>query len=114
MWNHLQAIGGSSNSTLGGVIQANLQQDEDVLDTWFSSALLRTVVVDAHPCIALPVSQRHLLPLVLSGSCCLVVPSRFPITVFGWPSADATAALSRYYPLNVMETGYGAHDAFPL
>ena len=45
----------------------NWNQDEDVLDTWFSSAL-------------------------------------WPFSTLGWP--DATADLDRYYPNNLMITGY--------
>lgn len=44
-----------------------LKQDEDVLDTWFSSAL-------------------------------------WPFSTLGWP--DATADMQRYYPTNVLVTGY--------
>ncbi len=44
-----------------------LQQDSDVLDTWFSSAL-------------------------------------WPFSTLGWP--DDTADLERYYPTDIMETGY--------
>ena len=46
---------------------ADLRQDEDVLDTWFSSGL-------------------------------------WPFSTLGWP--DDTADLRRFYPTNVMETGY--------
>lgn len=45
----------------------NLVQDEDVLDTWFSSAL-------------------------------------WPFSVFGWP--DNTAELQKYYPTDLLITGY--------
>jgi len=55
-----------------------LRQDEDVLDTWFSSAL-------------------------------------WPFSTLGWP--DTTAALERFYPGEVLVTGFdiiffwvGAHD----
>ena len=44
-----------------------LSQDEDVLDTWFSSAL-------------------------------------WPFSTLGWP--DKTAALEKFYPTSIMETGY--------
>ncbi|MEO0602645.1 MAG: valine--tRNA ligase [Myxococcota bacterium] len=46
---------------------SNLRQDEDVLDTWFSSAL-------------------------------------WPFSVFGWP--EDTADLRRYYPTQVLVTGF--------
>ncbi len=46
---------------------ANLEQDPDVLDTWFSSAL-------------------------------------WPFSTLGWP--EQTADLARYYPTDVLETGY--------
>jgi valyl-tRNA synthetase len=46
----------------------NLRQDEDVLDTWFSSAL-------------------------------------WPFSTMGWPDENA-ADLKRYYPTNVLVTGY--------
>ncbi len=46
---------------------ANIQQDPDVLDTWFSSAL-------------------------------------WPFSTLGWP--DQTEDLQRYFPTDVMETGY--------
>ncbi|SHE79365.1 valyl-tRNA synthetase [Seinonella peptonophila] len=46
---------------------SQLKQDEDVLDTWFSSAL-------------------------------------WPFSTLGWP--DETADLKRYYPTNVLVTGY--------
>jgi valyl-tRNA synthetase len=45
----------------------NIEQEEDVLDTWFSSAL-------------------------------------WPFSTLGWP--DATPDLQRYFPTDVMETGY--------
>ena len=46
---------------------ANISQDEDVLDTWFSSAL-------------------------------------WPFSTMGWP--EETAELKKYYPTNVLVTGY--------
>ncbi|WP_144938790.1 valine--tRNA ligase [Paenibacillus sp. 32O-W] len=54
----------SQCSQCGGT---KLQQDEDVLDTWFSSAL-------------------------------------WPFSTLGWP--EKTADLERYYPTNVLVTGY--------
>ncbi len=51
-------------SSCGG---ANIQQDPDVLDTWFSSGL-------------------------------------WPFSTLGWP--EQTADLQRFYPTDVMETGY--------
>jgi valyl-tRNA synthetase len=53
--------------TVDGVSADALVQDEDVLDTWFSSAL-------------------------------------WPFSTLGWP--ERTAALRKWYPTSVMETGY--------
>jgi valyl-tRNA synthetase len=71
------AAGSDSNSTgttrpdrssaIGPVQPISLEQDPDVLDTWFSSGL-------------------------------------WPFSTLGWP--DDTPDLRRYYPTDVMETGY--------
>ncbi len=55
------------NSRIGNIQEFAIWRDEDVLDTWFSSAL-------------------------------------WPFSTLGWP--DETPELSRYYPTNVLVTGF--------
>lgn len=56
-----------SFETLAGNGEVGLTQEEDVLDTWFSSAL-------------------------------------WPFSTLGWP--DSTVDMDRYYPNDLLETGY--------
>jgi hypothetical protein len=68
-------------------------QDEDVLDTWFSSAL-------CVPVVRLPSNNSCDSSQAWRFRC---LSPRFPLTTFGWPQAKNE--LPRFYPLDVMETG---------
>ena len=78
-----------------------LEQDPDVLDTWFNSGLDRSSglgPVAVSPSTAIPLEQD---PDVLDT---WFSSGLWPFSTLGWP--DDTADLRRYYPTDVMETGY--------